>query len=380
MPDEEPSAQERLDRRTDRTVAYGTVLVAFAVLGIGTVPLAAYQSVDVGGDPAPADLLPDMGLLLVLDLLLLVIGIALVAALRPVEHRGARLAADVAVICLVCGAARVPLQVLLGFYGWGDWDTALVEGSTVAIFALAMLGAGLVHVSIRRRVRDQERTAARQELRAAAALDALATEELRVRREVAEGLHGTVQQNLVVLGTRMDVLSGRLAAGEVEELRSIRAGLDEIREHDVRTMSQLLYPVGLELGAVAALRLLLQRLPATIATTVSIGEEVLALEGNGNTALSLDRRILLVRVVEEGLSNSLRHGRASAIAVTLEASDGAIVLTFDDDGFGLGAVITPHGIARLRERLQAVGGEITLSGESGLGGTRLVARIPVRHG
>ena len=373
-----------LDRRSDLRTLVGTLVVAFLIFGVGRVPQAAFQATDLSREPEPtwSSLLGDIGLRLLVNLSILLVTLAVTLVIRILDHRGVRFVVDIVIVCLTAAAVRLPLQVAFGYYAWSDWRSVLIDGGTVAISVFALLGSALIHVSIRRRIREQVRSAARQTSLASAALDALATEELRVRKDVAEGLHGTVQQSLVVLGIRVDAVSAGLATGravsaeDIDELASIRADLDRIRETDVRTLSQLLYPVGLELGAVAALRLLLQRLPGTIASTIYFSDAVLALEGNGNTALPLDGRLLIVRIAEEALSNALRHGRASSVSLSLEVDEDSIVLTFDDDGFGLSPDARMHGITRLRERLEPLRGTIELLPSRSLGGTRVVARLP----
>jgi len=363
-----------------------TMLVVFSVYGVGVVPQVAAQTAHADGrDGDLPALFADIGMRVLVNLVLLGVALAIVFATSSLEHRGRRLIFDLAIVCVGTAAVRAPLQVLLGHYTFDDTTKVLVETYTVILSVLAMVGAGFFHVSVRRRVREHERASAQQALRAAAALDALATEELRVRRDVAEGLHGTVQQSLMLLGMRIDFRAADVLARnkahitevDLQDLVEIRADLDRIREIDVRTMSQMLYPVGLELGAVAALRMLMQRLPATIASSATFDDAVIALEGNGSTTLTLDRRLLIVRIVEEALTNALRHGRASSVALALTIDRGILTVVFDDDGFGIGAVITTSGIARLDERLREFGGSIALSAESALGGTRVLASIPV---
>jgi len=377
---------ELRDRRTDRRVLIGTVLVVFVVFGVATVPQIALQSAMNDSD-APVELAPllmDIGRRILANVVVLAVVFGVLALLRPLSHRGPRLVVDAVIAAAAAGLVRAPLQILRGQYSLDEAPKALVESFTVFLLAFVMIMVGLEHVAARRRIREQERASMRQTLIASAALDALAAEELRVRRDVAEGLHGTVQQNLVVLAVRVDDVANRLEASgtpcaDVDELRDIRRSIDHIRETDVRTLSQLLYPVGMELGAVAALRLLLQRLPGTIASTISISDEVLDLEGNGNTVLTVDRRLLLVRIAEEALSNALRHGRASSVSLALSLVDGAIVLVFDDDGFGLGPSPSPSGLARFSERLQPIGGAVEFGDDSPLGGARLIARVPVNR-
>ena len=102
-----------------------------------------------------------------------------------------------------------------------------------------------------------------------------------MRRAVAEGLHGTLQSKLVLVDARLgEVLdrADRLDAADAESLAWVRAELDEAREIDVREMSRLLYPDRLELGLVPALRALLGRLPASIATRLTVSDAVRAVD------------------------------------------------------------------------------------------------------
>ena len=94
----------------------------------------------------------------------------------------------------------------------------------------------------------------------------------------------------------------------------MRAELDEAREIDVRQMSRLLYPDRLELGLVPALRALLGRLPASIATRLTVSDAVRSFDDPTGSRLTVSERLLAVRVVEEAVSNALKHGPATSIA------------------------------------------------------------------
>ena len=89
----------------------------------------------------------------------------------------------------------------------------------------------------------------------------------------------------------------------------MRAELDEAREIDVREMSRLLYPDRLELGLVPALRALLGRIPASIATRLTVSDAVRSLDDPSGCSLTVSERLLAVRVVEEA-----RDERAQARA------------------------------------------------------------------
>jgi signal transduction histidine kinase len=84
------------------------------------------------------------------------------------------------------------------------------------------------------------------------------------------------------------------------------------------------------------------------------------------------------RVVQEAVTNVVRHSGASRAEVSLEYRRGRLVVTVDDDGSGAGdidALAEGNGIRGMRERVAALGAELRLA-PSPLGGLRVVASFP----
>jgi signal transduction histidine kinase len=84
------------------------------------------------------------------------------------------------------------------------------------------------------------------------------------------------------------------------------------------------------------------------------------------------------RIVEEGLTNVLRHSHASRAWVRLRVDDGVLHLTVDDDGRGLVDADhhAGHGLIGIAERVALHGGSSHL-GPSPHGGCRLAVSIPI---
>jgi signal transduction histidine kinase len=167
-------------------------------------------------------------------------------------------------------------------------------------------------------------------------------------------------------------------AAALERLDQVRQELGTIREHDVRELSQLVYPVGVDIALGHAVRALVRRVPADIAVTAEVAPAVdRALDGAGAEAVG--KRIAVVRAVEEGITNALRHGAATAIRILIllegTPEGDRIRLTVDDDGAGLPDVPRHRGIARIAERLELHAGTAVLEG-SALGGARLRVELP----
>jgi signal transduction histidine kinase len=83
-------------------------------------------------------------------------------------------------------------------------------------------------------------------------------------------------------------------------------------------------------------------------------------------------------VVQEAVTNVVRHSGASRAEVSIEYRPGRLVVTVDDDGTGVGdagALAEGNGIRGMRERAAALGAELRLA-PSPLGGLRVVASFP----
>jgi len=84
-------------------------------------------------------------------------------------------------------------------------------------------------------------------------------------------------------------------------------------------------------------------------------------------------------VVSEALVNAAKHANPSAVQVAVEAFDGVLRLSVTDDGVGGADPARGSGLVGLRDRVEAIGGTLTVQSRPGEG-TRLVAEIPVAVG
>ena len=99
----------------------------------------------------------------------------------------------------------------------------------------------------------------------------------------------------------------------------------------------------------------------------------------------LDERatIALYRMVQEALTNVVRHAHASAVQVRLREEGGRLTLTVRDDGSGFPERATAKagsfGLMGMRERVYMLGGEMQIDNPEG-GGGRITVRLPVAPG
>lgn len=81
------------------------------------------------------------------------------------------------------------------------------------------------------------------------------------------------------------------------------------------------------------------------------------------------------RVVQEALTNVVRHSDASRAVVRLRRDGAVLTVTVDDDGVGRGERPEGGGIRGMRERAALLGGTMQVE-RSPLGGTRIIALLP----
>jgi len=107
----------------------------------------------------------------------------------------------------------------------------------------------------------------------------------------------------------------------------------------------------------------------------------LAVEGD-HVALPTAVDVSAYRIVQEALTNVLKHAGPASADVTVGCVDGAVVIEITDDGFGA-AVADPsvggHGLIGMRERAAMFGGDL-LAGPQPGGGFAVRARLPLGNG
>ena len=222
-----------------------------------------------------------------------------------------------------------------------------------------------------------ERQRLLDELQAAQGSVAILNREAGVtseRERLAREIHDTIAQELTGLvllaqASQRELSAGRTATASEQLVLledSARTALAEARALVASTA-----PVGLtESGIAPALERLADRFTRETGTLVTLETDVTA-------ALDRDTEVVLLRCVQESLSNVRKHARAATIAVSLTAEPGgSVTLVVRDDGTGFDpeASTDGFGLAGMRDRLALVGGTLSLS--SSPAGTELIATLP----
>jgi signal transduction histidine kinase len=216
--------------------------------------------------------------------------------------------------------------------------------------------------------RDRERQA-RLELERRAA-EQRNEERLRLARD----LHDALGHSVAMISLQSAVAAEALPARVPEAQRAVA----EIRDISVATMAELR-------GTVRRLRSLdsAVELPAGIDELPALAEQA---RGNG-----LDVRLVEVgdqrevpdalgraayRIVQEALTNVIRHANAAKVTVTLDRGPDALTMTVRDDGQGAAEVVEGNGVRGMRERATELGGQLQVTSPGRGAGTVVIAVLP----
>lgn len=211
---------------------------------------------------------------------------------------------------------------------------------------------------------------------ARARMQAAEAERARWARE----LHDETLQGLAAL----HVLLSSGVRAKTPELMRERIGLAQEQIEgamdNLRGLINDLRPAALdELGLEASVRDLAERVQSVYGIEI---ETRVALRGDDGAPRRLASEVetTAYRVVQECLSNAARHAGATRIAVEItQPRAGALRVRVRDDGRGLGAQATDgagYGLRSMRERVDLLEGELTLSSDAGAG-TEIVALLPL---
>ena len=196
----------------------------------------------------------------------------------------------------------------------------------------------------------------------------LAAAVARERRRLARELHDGLAQELSFLVTQTRLLAAR--HGQLDGLGALedtsRRALDESR----LAIGALARPgtEPLDVALEAAVADLAERMGTSVRLRLSHGVDV-----------APPTRDALLRIVREAMTNAVRHGGATAVSVELEAGSGLRLRVVDDgQGFAVDdAAGAPagFGLVSMRERAEALGGQLTVASRPGQG-TRVELVLP----
>ncbi|GAA2383389.1 two-component sensor histidine kinase [Catellatospora methionotrophica] len=281
------------------------------------------------------------------------------------------IAVDLAVAVITASRSRpvssaVAFVALLGQVAMGYGNGTSVPVFEFEVPTLAMALTWTVGNSVRARRRHA------QAIGVQAASQAATEERLRIARE----LHDMVAHSIGVIAIQAG-MGRRVIDTQPAEARNALQAIEDTSRETLAGLRRVLVGLRQDTGiAPAAPAPVLADLDRLAATTAGAGVRVTVDWRGDRRPLPGDIELSAYRVVQEAVTNVVRHAATPRCAVTVEYRDAELLLEVADDGRGGARPGTGYGITGMRERVALLGGQLT-AGPRPEGGWLVSARLPV---
>ncbi len=193
----------------------------------------------------------------------------------------------------------------------------------------------------------------------------------QARRRIERNLHDGIQQRVLALGLDLQTVRTMVPSGQPQletSLSSLGDDIDALLD-DVREVSRGLHPSLLSRGGLrTALGSLANRSSIPVRLDIDAGER---------PPEPIESAVYYV--VAEALTNAARYSRASAVTVTVTLAGPRLRATIEDDGVGGADPRAGTGLTGLGDRVEALGGKLSLESPAG-GGTAISVELMVDSG
>lgn len=197
-------------------------------------------------------------------------------------------------------------------------------------------------------------------------------EKIRLGRD----LHDGIIQSLYATGLTLENVRDLLSARPDEAVRRLQGSIELLNAaiRDVRNYISGLKP---DQAREAGLSQIVGRIAAELRAGRAVEFEI-EIDDFAAGRLADESVAGAVQIVREAVSNALRHGGATRVAVRLHEGDGAIALLIQDNGSGFDAAggSRGQGLANMRGRAESAGGSLQVDSAPGRG-TRIVLTLPL---
>ncbi|MEV4672077.1 sensor histidine kinase [Actinomadura sp. NPDC049382] len=213
------------------------------------------------------------------------------------------------------------------------------------------------------------RRAHAEEMRERETAQAVAAERLRIARE----LHDMVAHSIGIIAIQAGV-GGRVIETQPAEARNALGAIEATSRDTLSGLRRMLSALRADDPAPLGPAPGLADLDRLAAATADAGVAVDIRRTGEPRALPPDVDLSAYRIVQEAVTNVVRHAGTDRCRVTIDYRDGELAIEVADDGRG-GVVGAGYGLVGMRERVALLRGEFA-AGPSPAGGFRVAARIP----
>ena len=208
----------------------------------------------------------------------------------------------------------------------------------------------------------------------------IVTMQESVRRDIAQQVHGSVQNRLIILMHKVAELEQTASTEDsAKQLKDLHEKMVELLEVHVRPISHQLYPSILRRGLVVALQSLADQFETALDIEMDLDEVMLRRERSDPRFIPEQVRLTAYRIAEEALTNAVKHAKESKVKIRLTTlPEGWFHLTIEDDGpgFDILTVSSELGTLMMQDYAEMVGGNCIIRSTPNQG-TQVMATLPL---
>ncbi len=198
--------------------------------------------------------------------------------------------------------------------------------------------------------------------------------QTRERNRLAREIHDTLGHTLTGIATGLDAAMALMDVSPEQTRKQLellsKVSRDGIK--DVRRSVNELRPDALErLSLEVAVRQMITEMAQVSSVDIYFETE------EKNMRFDEDEENAIYRVIQESITNAVRHGKAKKIWITIERKDGELILEIKDNGIGCDNIKSGFGTKHIRERIDMLKGHVEFDGSKGF---TVTAYIPIRWG
>lgn len=196
----------------------------------------------------------------------------------------------------------------------------------------------------------------------------------RERNRLAREIHDTLGHTLTGLSVGIDacVLTSELDPAATKKQLSVLADTARRGLKDVRRSVDKLRPDALEHYTLKeALDKMIQEFQGITDVSIHFVCHLPTL------TFDFDEEEVIYRIIQEGMTNAVRHGKAKEIFISIAKESNTLILIIEDDGIGCDNIKPDFGLHHMQERIELLQGNIRFYGSNGF---VILAEIPIREG
>ncbi len=206
---------------------------------------------------------------------------------------------------------------------------------------------------------------------------AMMTEKMtqtKERNRLAREIHDTIGHTLTGISAGLDACIAIIEEDPAHTKKQLEiiSEVTRVGINDIRRSVNELRPDALErLSLDVAIRKMVTDMNCMSDTEINFNCEL------NQLSFDADEENAIYRVIQESITNALRHGRAKQIDINISRNENELTLTIKDNGIGCKDIKHGFGIKHIIERVQMLKGTVTFDGS---GGFLVEAKIPIRWG